>query len=262
MNNINNIGNSHHQKILSQLVTLFSHYPNIKMFGIYGSLATGAWDTYSDYDLEVIIESNDAEEIARYVELIKDLLSKNEREVSICNYEGDGKWALVLENLDRINITFHTADYIKPYVLDSLVILSGGMNKDDLSASLSQKELPINLLTFLHNRFFDLAINVEVAIQRKEPITAINELHELRALLMNIYLASRDLQLTNKIDRILSAEMKQTLSLTYPQLDLEDIKKCFDLLVDTYIEKLSFISNNKIKPDERYKIIAEKIKTY
>lgn len=208
MTKINKIGSEKHQLLLNNLTNLFSSESNIKMFGVYCSLVTGKWDKYSDYDIFVIVESDNEKKIQSYIEKIKQLLTKNGIDVVIVNYEGNGKWALVLDNLDRINITFHQTKNASP-------------------------KKP-NTLNYLNNRFFDLAINVQIAIRRQDLNKAIDELNQLKDIL---------------------SQMNMLVNKTCSKSSLVDVKKCLDYLLDEYIKKNSHL-------DQKYKLLAQKIKKF
>ena len=68
-------GNKTHQKILQLLVNLFQNDKNIQAFIIFGSLARGNWDDYSDLDLDAIVTDDKKEIVQNEIKQMLQLLS-------------------------------------------------------------------------------------------------------------------------------------------------------------------------------------------
>lgn len=254
-------GNPQHQKILRSLIDLFKSDQNVKSFIVFGSLARGNWDNYSDLDLDAIVADDRDEVVKVEIQQMLKTISQSGYQILSSFEELPNELVIILDSLERISIRFHTLRNTNSSILDSMQILCGKLSKEDIQKSSVKKEKTINL-ELLSNKFLELSIYVPISLKRNRLINALFFINKMRQTLIQIYISS------HKIDREFDFESKADVTLvnnlkgSYGKCSYENIRKAFYSLLDIYKNKIREISADKLSlSDNQYKILT-KVKDY
>ena len=117
-------GNNRHCEILQLIMDFYADDERILAIILFGSLARGDWDQYSDIDLDIVIkddvELNIAVELTRLCTAIH---HKFGYDALLIPAEDEGD--IVLSNLIEFSIRYHPLHSTKPAILRDMRILAG-----------------------------------------------------------------------------------------------------------------------------------------
>ncbi len=255
-------GNNTHQKILSILLNIFKKDNNILVFGVFGSVAKGNWDKYSDLDLDVIVKDDSKETINSECKTILSVLDKNGFGVSLYFEEFAGEWVIIFDTLDRISIRFHLLENTIPHILDSFKILYGDLSVDDIHKSIVKEKSQITNLEILKDKFIELSIYVPIALHRNELINAEFFLSKMRNIVIEIYIKSRGIPRIFEFEKEIDPDLKNKIYLTYADLDISSIKLSLESLISLFIDSIKSISGEKLNLNNNERLILNKVIDY
>lgn len=255
-------GNTTHQKILSILLNVFKKDNNILVFGVFGSVARGNWDKYSDLDLDVIVKDDLKETINSEFKTILSVLNKNGLEVSLYFEEFIGEWVIIFDTLDRISLRFHLLKDTIPHILDGFKILYGNLTVEDINKSIGKEKSQLSNLEILKDKFIKLSIYVSIALHRNELINAEFFLTKMRNIIIKIYIQSRRIPRIFDFEKNIEDDFRNKIYLTYSDLDSTSIKMSFDVLVSLFVDSLKFISQDKLNLTDNEKLVLNKVTKY
>jgi predicted nucleotidyltransferase len=228
-------GTPQHQAVLRAIVAHYREDPRVLSVIVFGSLGRGNWDSLSDLDLDIVIadgvEIDPAEELRR----LCDSLAVTGERVALIIPDGEDAGDALLESLLRLSVRFHPLAATSPSVVDSMRVLAGRIDPAAIvAAGLANRrpggESPAHLL----ERCLWYASEASVYLQREQTWLAIELLHRLRRLLIELYAVSRDQQRAlhafEEAEEALQARLGQTLPQCDPASLRRSLERCLDIL--------------------------------
>jgi predicted nucleotidyltransferase len=188
MNTLNDYpGTPQHQALLHAIVSYYKDDPRILAIAVFGSLGRGNWDCYSDLDLDVVIADGVQIDInAELSQLLASFASINEEAALIITDVDDAD--IVLKSLVEISIRYHPLSTTSPAIVDSLQLLLGRIDRATIEAAgLANRRVDNEPLSELLDRCVRYALEVDIALQRGQVWDAIELLHLMRKLLMDLF---------------------------------------------------------------------------
>jgi predicted nucleotidyltransferase len=180
-------GTSQHQALLRSIVAYYESDRRILAVAIFGSLGRGNWDRYSDLDLDVVIADGMEIDInAELRQLLASFISIDEEAALIIPDVEDAD--IVLKSLMQISIRYHPLSTTSPAIVDSLRLLLGRIDRATIEAAgLANRRMGDDPLSQLLGRCVRHALEVDTALQRGQVWDAIELLHLMRKLLMELF---------------------------------------------------------------------------
>jgi predicted nucleotidyltransferase len=180
-------GTLQHQALLHSIVSYYEDDPRILAVAIFGSLGRGTWDCYSDLDLDVVVADGVKIDVnAELRQLLASFASINEEPALIIPDDDDAD--IVLKSLMEISIRYHPLSTTSPSIVDSLQLLLGRIDRATIEAAgLANRRADDEPLSQLLDRCVRYALEVDVALQRGQVWDAIELLHLIRGLLMELF---------------------------------------------------------------------------
>jgi predicted nucleotidyltransferase len=188
MNTLNDYpGAPQHQALLHSIVSYYENDPRILAVAVFGSLGRGNWDSYSDLDLDVVIADGVQIDIdAELRQLLASFASIHEEAALIIPDVEDAD--IVLKSLMQISIRYHPLSTTSPDIVDSLQLLLGRIDRATIEAAgLASRRADDDPLSQLLDRCVRHALEVDIALQRGQVWDAIELLHLMRKLLMDLF---------------------------------------------------------------------------
>jgi predicted nucleotidyltransferase len=188
MNALNDYpGTPQHQTLLRAIVSYYENDPRILAVAVFGSLGRGNWDRYSDLDLDVVIADGVEIDInAELSQLLASFVSIDEEAALIIPDVEDAD--IVLKSLMQISIRYHPLSTTSPAIVDSLRLLLGRIDRAAIEAAgLANRRVDDDPLSQLLDRCVRYALEVDTALQRGQVWDAIELLHLMRKLLMELF---------------------------------------------------------------------------
>ncbi len=179
-------GTPQHQALLRAIASYYENDPRILAVAVFGSLGRGNWDCYSDLDLDVVIADDVQIDInAELGQLLASFASINEEAALIIPDVEDAD--IVLKSLMQISIRYHPLSTTSPDIVDSLQLLLGRIDRAAIEAAgLANRRVDAPLGQLL-DRCVRYALEVDTALQRGQVWDAIELLHLMRKLLMDLF---------------------------------------------------------------------------
>ena len=229
-------GTPQHQTLLRVIVSYYQNDPRILAIGVFGSLSRGTSDQYSDIDLDVVIADdvtlNAVEELER---LCSALAAIGEKSALIVP-DGEDAGDVVFESLMQLSVRYHPLSATHPNIVESLRVLMGRIDHATIVAAGSANRQPTGQsLKQLLDRCVRNAAIADVAVQRQDVWGAIEMLHRIRGVLMELYARSRGSQRPAQVFQAdADPQLQARLGRTLPQYDLVSLKEslghCIEIL--------------------------------
>jgi predicted nucleotidyltransferase len=254
-------GNNNHKKILKALTELFRNDNNLQAFIIFGSVARGNFDKYSDLDLDAIVKDVSSKVIQERVKHIQKTLVEAGFQVLSSFEEHKNEQVIILDTLDRVSIRFHTLQDTKNAILSSMQILCGTLTKAEIMAA-TKKTINSVDLSLLSNKFLELSVYVPISLFRNELINAQFFVNKMRQMLIQIYIHSYNLTREFDFEKHANIPLVEQIKQTYCKTNKEDIKKAFLLLLSLYESNIHELSNNRLILSNNQLKILRIVKSY
>lgn len=234
------------------IANFYADDPRILAVVVFGSLARGTWDRFSDLDLDVVIADdariNVTEELRR---LCNALESIGERAALIVPDEDDAG-DVVLESLMEFSIRYHPLATTSPNIVDNFQFLVSKIDRATFQrAGLQNQRAQTKPLDARLDVCVRYAVETDAAIQRGQLWMAIELLHRMRAIVMELSAATRGaarpLKAFDRADASLQARLRATL----PQFDSPSIKNALARLLDLLENDLPRFSDCQLSDAQR-----------
>jgi predicted nucleotidyltransferase len=242
-------GTPRHQALLKAVVAHYADDPRVLAVSLFGSLARGSWDRYSDLDLDVVVADGVPIEPVRELErLCASFASIGERAALIVP-AGPDRGDVVLASLLELSVRYHLLGATSPNILESLRVLAGRLDNATIQAAgEANRRTEDEPLTQLLDEYVRYAVGVEVALRRGRLWGAIEQLHRMRDLLMAIFARARGggrpLQTFEAdADETLQARLGATL----PQYDGPSVRAALTAMLDLVEHNLSSLSAGRLQ---------------
>lgn len=254
-------GNKIHKDILQTLFNSFKTDKNIRSFILFGSLARGNWDKYSDVDLDVIVKDVSTSLIRQTVENILTELKKNRIDIILYFEENTNEYVFIFNSLDRMSIRFHLLEDTHPFIIDSMKILYGDLTFDEIKKSQNKKltdEINYQLLNY---KLLEHVIYTQLSIRRNQFINASFFLNKVRQILIEIYTQARNKRLF-EFEKIAEEDIKKEIISSYSYLNRESLEESLKILMSLYRNSINRISVGKILLTDKELEILDKVVNY
>jgi len=220
-------GTPQHQALLWAITSYYEDDPRVLSVVVFGSLGRGDWDSHSDLDMDVVVADGVQIVVAEELErLCASLASVGERAALIIPYD-DEEGDVVFESLMQLSIRYHPLSTTSPNITSSLRVIAGRIDQATIKAAgqanWRQGEAPLGQLL---DRCVRYAVGVHVSLHRQQIWKALEELHRMRGLLMELFARTHGggrafLTFQTEADPQLQARLGATL----PQFSLASVQK-------------------------------------
>ena len=181
-------GTPSHQAALNALTAHYADDPRVLAFSLFGSLARGDWDEYSDLDLDVTLRDDVPIDARQEAERLVPVLETVGERIALTVPHGQESVDLVLLPLLEISIRYHALATTSPNIVESVVVLAGSLTTEQVRAAgianRESDEAPLNELLDACVRY---ALEIDITIRRGELWLAAELLHRMRGLLMELF---------------------------------------------------------------------------
>ncbi len=215
-------GTRQQQAALQAVAEHYARDPRILAVCVFGSLGRGNWDRYSDLDLDVVIAEGVTFAIGEELRGLCDALGAAGERAALVIPTGEDEGDVVTESLLELSVRYHTLRTTSPAIVDTLLVLTGRLDTATIQAAgLANRQDAVQPLDRLVDKGVRYAVEVGVALQRQRVWMAIELLHRMRGLMMELYAQShgglRPLQFFEaNADPALQADLAATLPSSDP----------------------------------------------
>jgi nucleotidyltransferase-like protein len=242
-------GTPAHQAALGALTTHYASDPRTLAFSLFGSLALGNWDEYSDLDLDVILRDDAPIDARQEVERLVPVLEAVGERIVLILPHGNGSIDLVLLPLLEISIRYHPLATTSPNIVESVKVLAGSLTtKQVRAAGIANRESdetpPVELLDACAR----YALEVDFALRRGELWLAIELLHRTRALLMELFVqAHGGARSPQTFEALADPALQSRLGATLPLFDLPSLWRAHQAMLDLLEQDIPALSKGQAR---------------
>jgi hypothetical protein len=254
-------GTPQHQAILRAIVDHYENDQRILAVVVFGSLGRGNWDQFSDIDLDVVIADqvslNVVEELTRLCLAFNPL---GERCAVILPDDVDAG-DVVLESLLQLSVRYHPLSTTSPNIVDSLQILTGRIDRSVIAVAGAANRQPGESLEQVLGRCVRYAAVADIALQRHKLWEAVEVLHRMRTLLMELYSLTHDGQRPVQFFQTnADAELQAELGHTLPQSNLASVQAALERCLDILEHDLGRFTNERSQLPGAYREVLKAVR--
>jgi hypothetical protein len=241
-------GTRQHQALLARIVSFYRDDPRILAVCLFGSLARGNWDQYSDLDLDVVIEDGlQIDVLAELQNLCAAFRPLNETALIILPDDTDAG-DIVLSSFAELSIRYHTLLTTNPNIVDDLRVLIGRIPLEAVKmAGAKNRGASRSVSDHDTDRFLRWAIEVKIRLRRRHFWQALQLLQLMRETLIEIFAVSRGYPRTyHALDKDADETLKAGIGETLPRYSLESIQEVLSSLLNVLENNLEGLSNGQL----------------
>ncbi len=250
-------GTPQHQAVLHAIVEHYANDPRILAVAVFGSLGRGNWDQFSDIDLDVVIADQvSLTAVEEITQLCRALEPVGERIAVIIPDDTDAG-DVVFESLLQMSVRYHPLATTHPNIVESLQVLTGRIDHAAIAAAGSANRRPRQSVDETLAECVRYAAVVDVTLQRYRLWDAIEVLHRLRFLLMELYTLTHGGQRPWQFFQAKAApDLQAQLGHTLPQYSLVSVQASLERCLDILEHDLGRLTNEQIHlPDAQRNVL-------
>ena len=256
-------GTPHHQAILRAVIQAFAEDESILTIGVFGSLARPDCDEYSDIDLDMVVPVEAPASAAGKIRHLIDYLNANGFPTLLVAWDETHTAEILLESLDRIDVTVHTPETSKAEVLRDLILIRG--DRSSLPREGRPAITPHAIeprLRRLHDKFPILALGVATSLRRKRLWDALMLLQAMRESIMEIYgLAHGSALPVRYFRKHAEVDLHEALGKTLTGYAPESIAASLMQIVDLYRAQCGRLSRGRLSVTEAQRVVFDQLRS-
>jgi predicted nucleotidyltransferase len=250
-------GTQQHQTILRAIVEHYENDPRILAVAVFGSLGRGNWDQYSDIDLDVVIADQVRLDVLEELTQLCLTFGPLGEHTAVIVPDNTGAGDVVFESLLQLSVRYHTLATTHPNIVESLQVLTGRIDHGVIAAAGAANRRPRKPVEKTLAECVRYAAVVDVVLQRHNLWDAIEALHDMRYLLMELYALTHGGQRPWQFFQAnATAELQGELGNTLPQYNLASVQESLVHCLDILEYDLRRLTNEQIQlPDAYQKVL-------
>ena len=255
-------GTPQHQALLQAIVSRYEKDPRILAVVLFGSLARGNWDAYSDIDCDIVLADDvHIDPICELRSLDDTFASAGEKIAFIIPMNGDAG-DIQLCSLMQLSIRYHPLAQTSPNIVRNMMVLAGTLdhasiaragerNRDSVPAELDES---VDVLV----RY---AVVANTCIQRDQVWTTLAILHRMREILMDLFALTHGGERAYQFfDDNAPQELQARLGATLPSSETASLRASITRLLDVAEEDLGSVADNKVRLTDAHRLVLRSVR--
>jgi predicted nucleotidyltransferase len=256
-------GTPQHQVLLRTVVSHYEGDPRVLAVVVFGSLGRGTWDAYSDLDLDVVIADGVVPNPVYELRRLCDAFVAVGEKAALVIPDGDDAGDVLFESRMRLSVRYHRLSATSPNIVDSMLVLVGRVEPATIeSAGLANRSAPAGPLSQLLDRCVWYAADTSVALQRGQVWAAVEVLHRMRGIVMELFARTRN---GGRGYRVFEAEadarLQARLGAALPQGTLVSLQASLVQLLDILDKDLDHVTNGQVRLTEAHRRVLDRIRS-
>ena len=256
-------GTPRHQAILRAILQACAKDETILTIGVFGSVARPDCDELSDIDLDVLVSAEHRSCASTQIQQLVNHLNASGFPTLLIVWDGDNAAEILLDSLDRVDVTIHTPEMSKAEVLHDLVLIHGD------AKYLPHKGIPAiapqeveSRLRYLHGKLAINALNVAHQLKRGNLWGTLVLLNLLRETVMDIYGLSRGSTLPSRYFlKHAAPELQEALGQTLTTYERDSIAAGLKRLIHLYRAQCDNISNGHLQISGAQRVVFDRVES-
>ena len=236
-----------HQAALSALTARYASDLRVLAFSLFGSLARGDWDEYSDLDLDVVLRDDVAIDARQEAQRLAPVLETIGERITLTVPRGQESIDLVLLPLLEISIRYHALATTSPNIVESVIVLAGPITTEQVrAAGIANRENDETSPAELLDACVRYALEIGIALRRGEPWIAVELLHRTRGLLMELFAQTHGgARPVQTFDAQADSALKSRLGATLPTFESPSMWGAHRAMLDLLEQDIPALSNGQ-----------------
>jgi predicted nucleotidyltransferase len=254
-------GTPQHQAVLRAIAKHYENDPRILAVAVFGSLGRGNWDVFSDIDLDVVIADgvslNAIEEITHLCQTFEPL----GEHIAVIVPDDDDAGDVVFESLLQMSVRYHPLAATHPNIVDTLQVLTGRIDHSVIAAAGSANRRPRQSVEETLAECVRYAAVVDVALQRRNLWDAVEALHDMRFLLMELFtLTHGGPRPWHFFQAKADPDLQTQLGRTLPQYSFVSVQAALERCLDLLEHDLGHLTNEQIQLPNAYRTVLQAVR--
>jgi predicted nucleotidyltransferase len=239
-------GTDQHRVLLEAVVKHYQHDDRVLAVCVFGSLARGNWDEYSDLDLDVVIQDGVQIDVIEELQALCAALGEG---ALIIVPSGADSGDVVLKSLSELSIRYHSLATTSPNIVDSIMLLTGKIDIATIKAAgLANRTAPPSVSTHDVDRLLRWALEVTICLRREKFWQGVRLLQYMRDMLIDIFAYSRGyVRSSHAFDSDAGEKLQAQLAQTFPRNELSSLKECLFVILDLLENYLAELSSGQLQ---------------
>lgn len=255
-------GTPEHQKLLQEIINYYQDDTRIRAIVLFGSLARGTWDRYSDIDLDIIIINEAIVRIEQELEQLCEYLRSADMGDALVVPDGPEAGYVVLTSLLQFAIRYHPLMTTNPNIIDDMIVLSGRISAEIIqNAGRANRIHGVIASKAIIAQCVRSVVEVDAALQRKRPWMAVDLLHRARHLLMALYSESRGAGRTVQyFEAEADAVLQEKLGKAVCGINEESLNRSLMAMLELLENDLDDFCDTPVTLSETQRVILENVR--
>jgi len=255
-------GTPQHQALLRAIASRYEKDPRILAVVLFGSLARGNWDAYSDIDCDIVV-ADDAhiDPVDELRSLADTFASVGEKIAFIVPINGDAG-DIQFCSLMQLSIRYHPLAQTSPNIVRSMMVLAGRLDHASIArAGETNRESAPSELTGLVDVLVRYAVVANTCIQRGQVWTTLEILYRMREILMDLFAVTHGGERAYRFfDDNAPHELQAQLGATLSSSDAASLGACLARLLDVLEEDLGSLSDHHVGLTDAHCLVLARVR--
>lgn len=242
-------GTAQHQALLKAIANYYQGDSRILAISLFGSLSRGAWDAYSDVDLDIVVADDVRLQVLEELNQLCNAVELPDAQGAIIIADGNDAGDVVFTSLLQLSVRYHALATTNPKIVDSLHVIAGRLDQGKITAAgRSNRQPPVISFEGLLNQSVRYVTNADIALQRRQLWSAIEMLHRLRQLFMELYALGHGAQRALRaFQSDMTPELQERLGSTLPQFNMRSLQDSLKGCIQLLQQDLDHFTRNQIQ---------------
>ena len=252
-------GTPAHQALLRAIAEQYADDDRVLAVSVFGALGRGAWDAYSDLDLDVVVIDGLTLDVPGEIWRLCESIGQ---QPAVVVPDRDDAADVVLDSLLGLSIRYHPLASTSPNIVDSLVVLAGRIDHATIvAAGLANRRTRQPDVADLVGACVRQAVNVDASLHRRRFWLGYLVLHEAREQLLRIFAASHGAARPyHAFEAVADQSLKDRLGATLPRHDLPSLQGAFLALLDLLEHDLEALSGGQARLTEAQRRVLAQLR--
>ena len=250
-------GTSQHQRILQAIVSRYDKDPRILAIVLFGSLARGNWDAYSDIDCDIVIADEVLIDPVHELRSLDDPFASVGEKIALIIPMNDDAGDIQFCSLMQLSIRYHPLAHTSPNIVRNMMVLAGTLDHASIARAgeRNRESVPPEVDESV-DVLVRYAVVANTCIQRDQVWTTLEILHRMREILMHLFAVTHGGERAYQFfDDNASQELQAELGATLPSSDKASLRRCLIGLLDILEVELGSISENKVRLADAHRLV-------
>ena len=255
-------GTSRHQALTSAIVSRYQDDPRILATVLFGSLARGDWDEYSDIDCDIVVADDVLIDPVQELRSLEELFASVGETIAFIIPMNDDAADVQFFSLMQLSVRYHPLAQTSPNIVRHMMVLAGKLDTASIaragetnrgSVSSNTEELLDVLVRY--------AVVASTCIQRNQVWTTVAILHRMHQVLMDVFAVTHGAERAyGFFDDNAPPALQARLGATLPSSDKASLARCLIGLLEIIDEDLGPISRDTVRLTEAHRLLLAAVR--